>query len=54
MLDYFFDTSVLVAYFKDEDERSAALIEGVIDGTATGAISAITVAELWADRRGNT
>ncbi len=47
MSDYFFDTSVLVAYFKNEDARSAALIEEVLNGKATAAISAITVAELW-------
>ena len=48
MPDYFFDTSVLVAYFKNEDSRSAALVEAVINGQATAAISAITIAELWA------
>ena len=47
MPDYFFDTSVLIAYFKNEDVKSAALVEEVIDGKATAAISAITVAELW-------
>ena len=48
MPDYFFDTSVLVAYFKNEDARSTALVEAVINGQATAAISAITIAELWA------
>lgn len=45
--DYFFDTSVLVAYFV-EDARSRELVEEVVEGTKRGAISALTVAELWA------
>lgn len=48
MPDYFFDTSVLVAYFGAEDARSRELVEEVVEGTKRGAISALTVAELWA------
>lgn len=48
MPDYFFDTSVLVAYFKNEDSRTLSLIGEVISGRMTAAISAITVAEVWA------
>jgi len=44
---FFFDTSVLIAYFRNEDIKSEALIEDVLNGTAIGAVSAITVAELW-------
>jgi predicted nucleic acid-binding protein len=47
MPDYFFDTSVLAAYFADEDSRSVDLVEDVLSGRATAAVSAITVAELW-------
>lgn len=48
MPDYFFDTSVLVAYFGAEDTHSQELVDAVVDGDKTGAISALTVAELWA------
>lgn len=47
MADYFFDTSVLVAYFKKEDARTHDLFERILAGQVTAAISAITVAELW-------
>ncbi|HLE30074.1 MAG TPA: PIN domain-containing protein [Anaerolineales bacterium] len=47
MPDYFFDTSVLIAYFRNEDTRSEVLLEEVLNGKATAAISAITVAEIW-------
>jgi predicted nucleic acid-binding protein len=48
MPDYFLDTSVLIAYFNREDTRTVELIETVRRGEATAAISAMTVAELWA------
>jgi predicted nucleic acid-binding protein len=48
MPDYFFDTSVLIAYFKREDLQTHTLIERILEGNATAAISAITLAELWA------
>lgn len=48
MADYFFDTSVLVAYFAAEDIRSQELVQQVVDGSRRAAISALTVAELWA------
>ena len=44
---FFFDTSVLIAYFSNEDTKSEALIEDVLNGMVGGAVSAITVAELW-------
>lgn len=47
MPDYFFDTSVLIAYFRNEDTRSAVLLEEVLTGRATAAISTITIAEIW-------
>jgi predicted nucleic acid-binding protein len=46
MPDYFFDTTVLIAYFKDEDSYTRKLIEQVIGGSAYAGISAITVAEV--------
>lgn len=48
MPDYFFDTSVLVAYFGGEDTHSQDLVNEIVDGDKQGAISALTVAELWA------
>ena len=53
MADYFFDTSVLIAYFKNEDARSGALLEEVLNGRTTAAISAITVAEIWSVKPDN-
>jgi predicted nucleic acid-binding protein len=47
MADYFLDTSVLVAYFKKEDARTHDLMAQVLEGQATAAISAVTVAEVW-------
>ena len=47
MPDYFFDTSVLIAYFRNEDTRSEVLLEEVLNGKTTAAISAITIAEIW-------
>jgi len=48
MADYFFDTSVLIAFLAREDTRTVALIDEVLQGDATAGISALTVAELWA------
>ncbi|MBI5651042.1 MAG: hypothetical protein HZC40_11460 [Chloroflexi bacterium] len=48
MPDYFFDSTVLVAYFKREDATTHTLINRILNGEASAAISAITVAELWA------
>ena len=48
MPDYFFDTSVLIAYFKREDPRTLTMLADVIAARATAAISAMTIAELWA------
>jgi predicted nucleic acid-binding protein len=48
MADYFFDTSVLVAYFKEEDARTIQVVESVLNGDGVGFISAITVAEICA------
>jgi len=47
MADYFFDTTVLVAYFKKEDPQTHDFVARVLDGQATAAISAITIAEVW-------
>ena len=47
MPNYFFDTTVLVAYFKKEDPRTHELFAEVLNGQATATISAITVAEVW-------
>ncbi len=47
MPDFFFDTSVLVAYFKREDMQSREWIVQVLNGQASAAVSAITVAEVW-------
>lgn len=46
MADYFLDTSVLIAYFKNEDPRSVSLVESVLRGDASAVVSAITVAEI--------
>ena len=48
MADYFFDTSVLVAYFKEEDAYTVEAVESVLNGEGAGSISAITVAEICA------
>lgn len=48
MANYFFDTSVLVAYFKEEDARTVHVVESVLNGDEAGFISAITVAEICA------
>ena len=48
MADYFFDTSVLVAYFKEEEAHTVQLVESVLSGNEVGYISAITVAEICA------
>ncbi len=48
MPDYFFDTSVLIAYLKDEDARSTNLVDQVRTRQKTAAISAVTVAEIHA------
>jgi predicted nucleic acid-binding protein len=45
MADYFFDTSVLVAYFK-KDLQTRDVIARVLDNQSTAAVSAITVTEL--------
>ncbi len=45
--DYFLDTSVLIAYFKKEDQQTHDLITQVLDRQASATISAITVAEIW-------
>ena len=47
MPDHFFDTTVLIAYFRDEDKQSELLVENVLTGKKSAAVSAITVAELW-------
>ncbi len=47
MADYFFDTSVLIAYFKKEDLQTHDAITRVLEKQSTAAVSAITVAELW-------
>ncbi len=46
MADYFFDTSVLIAYFKEEDLRTAWLLESIFRADATAMLSAVTVAEV--------
>jgi len=48
MPDYFFDTSVVLAYFKNEDARCVSLVKEVVQGQYTAAVSVITVAEVWA------
>ncbi len=48
MPDYFFDTSVLVAYLKNEDAQSTNLVGLVVTRQKTAAISALTVAEIHA------
>ena len=48
MPTYFFDTSVLIAYFEREYARCVRLIDDLLGGRATAAISLLTVAELWA------
>ncbi len=48
MPDYFFDTSVLVAYLKEEDERTVNIVDATLMGNSTASISAITVAEVCA------
>src|SRR5436190_2109281 len=45
MPTYFLDTSVVIAYFMNEDVRSNALIEDILQGHVKGMISAITVVE---------
>ncbi|MBI3742279.1 MAG: PIN domain-containing protein [Chloroflexi bacterium] len=47
MADYFFDTTVLVAYFKKEDTQTHGLFARILNGQVIAAISAITIAELW-------
>lgn len=47
MAYYFFDTSVLVAYFKEEDTRTVEIVESVLIGERSANISAITVAEIF-------
>jgi len=47
MADYFFDTSILVAYFKEEDTRTVEIVESVLIGERSASISAITVAEIF-------
>ena len=46
--NYFFDTTVLIAYFKDEDSYTARLVEPVLKRQNTAAISVVTVAEVFA------
>ncbi len=46
--DYFFDTTVLIAYFKDEDPYTVRVVEPVLKGERTAVISAVTVAEVVA------
>ena len=53
MPDYFFDTTVLLAYFKNEDPRSVSLVKAVIQGQYVAAVSAITVAEVCANSEMN-
>ncbi len=48
MADYFLDTSVLVAYYKEEDLRTVEVVEAVLRGERQAAVSAITVAEVCA------
>ena len=48
MADYFFDTSVLVAYFKEEDSFTVEIMEATLNGEQSASISAITVAEICA------
>lgn len=48
MPDYFFDTTVVLAYFKNEDARSVSLVREVVQGQTTAAVSVITVAEVCA------
>ena len=45
---YFFDTTVLVAYFKKEDIYTHDIVTQVLDEKATASISVITVAEVVA------
>lgn len=48
MVDYFFDTSVLVAYFKEEDSHTVNIVESSLYGGQSASISAITVTEICA------
>jgi predicted nucleic acid-binding protein len=46
--DYFFDTTVLVAYFKKEDQHTHEIVTQVLDGQGIASISVITIAEIVA------
>ncbi len=48
MAKYFFDTTILIAFFKKEDPRTHDLFSEVLNGESTGAISVITLAEVYA------
>ncbi len=47
MANYFFDTTVLVAYFRKEGAQTHDLFMRVWSGQATATISTVTVAEVW-------
>ncbi len=53
MPDCCLDTSVLVAYFKNEDVRTVEIVERIVAGENTAVVSAITVAEIVASSEMN-
>jgi len=47
MAKYFFDTTVLIAFFKREDSKTHDLFSEILDGGSSATISVITLAEAY-------